>query len=74
LAVWFTLPRIDDQGTEVLQCLFAYLGLGAVANELGGCTAASDVFLECAEEFTIGFASVGVANLGLGTNIELGSG
>ena len=69
MAAWFALPRIDDQGTEALQCLFTYLGLGAVANEFGGRTATSDIFLECAEEFAIGFASIGVANLGLGADI-----
>jgi hypothetical protein len=71
LAVGFTLPRIDDQCTEVLECLFADLRLGAVTEEFSRGTAASYVVLQRAEELAIGLASIDVTNLGLGADIEL---
>jgi hypothetical protein len=74
LAEWLTLPGVNDEGTEVHEGLLANLGLGAVAKELGGGAAASDVFLERAEKFTVGFATVGVTDLGLSADVELGTG
>jgi hypothetical protein len=42
-------------------------------DEFGWCTAASYVLLECAEEFTIVFASICITDLCLGADVELGS-
>jgi hypothetical protein len=42
--------------------------------EFGGGAAASEVFLGHAEEFAVGFATIGVTDLGLSANIELSAG
>jgi Na+-transporting methylmalonyl-CoA/oxaloacetate decarboxylase beta subunit len=57
LPVGLALPLVNDQCAEVMQCLFTNLGLGSVTDEFGWCAVASYVLLECAEEFTVGFAS-----------------
>jgi hypothetical protein len=57
-----------------LQDFLADLGLGAVADEFGGCAATTDVLLEGAEEFSVRFAAVDVTDLSLSANIELGAG
>jgi hypothetical protein len=57
-----------------LQYLLADFGLCVVTDEFGGCTAAADVLLECAEKFTVGFAAVDITDLCLGADVELSTG
>ena len=56
-----------------MQDFLADLGLGAVADEFGGCAATTDVLLEGAEEFSVRFAAVDVTDLSLSADIELGA-
>ena len=68
------LPGVDDECAKVLQGLLADLGLSAVTDEFGWGAAAADIFLECAEEFAVCFASICITNLCLGADLKLGAG
>ncbi len=48
--------------------------MSAVTDEFGRGATAADVFLECAEEFAICFASICITNLCLGADLKLGAG
>jgi hypothetical protein len=67
------LPGINDKYAEVLEYLLTEFGLGVVTDELGGSTAASYVLLKGAEEFSVGFTTIYVTDLCLGTDVELGT-